>query len=427
MPRKASGKGKKTKALSGVVLPAMGEEEELCAGEVVLAKIDLLPLLPGMIVAHSELPPSMIRTRPAKSQHTQEAGDSNETFYPVRFFPKGDYGWASSDRIARLGPSHIAAFIENRISKDTDKRLYAVGKRRVVNAYRMAADPEKWLENLAETKQEDETNGEAKDIGPNPGGRSTGGSDSLDTAKPGRKRIRDESATGDSETVNLEPTRSESLSAVTHSRTEGRPSREADPRRRRIGPRSRTTGFARRAGQRERKQVEGEKAEAEGPGSEEEIEDELASSDATPGLPAHAPDTAPKQDSRGQITTDERASKKIKADNGTYTIATQRLEELQEDPDANQLLKWRCDLEAALFPPKDETPDRLSELATEADNICKSLEWFRGYSKLLGTMKRIALADDERHPRNVENRIRERAAVFTVKWEAVLGGQKIED
>ncbi|KAJ7049812.1 hypothetical protein C8F01DRAFT_1264856 [Mycena amicta] len=73
MPSKSGGKGKKKKDTSpGVALPAMGEDGELDTGEVVLAKMDLLPLLPGMIAADSELPDFMIRTRPSKSQSAEK-------------------------------------------------------------------------------------------------------------------------------------------------------------------------------------------------------------------------------------------------------------------------------------------------------------------------------------------------------------------
>ncbi|KAJ7058654.1 hypothetical protein C8F01DRAFT_1255078 [Mycena amicta] len=52
---------------------------------------------------------------------------------------------------------------------------------------------------------------------------------------------------------------------------------------------------------------------------------------------------------------------------------------------------------------------------------------YLAYSKLLTVMKRIAFADDGPILRADEHRFYERAAAFVVKWEAVLGGRKIED
>ncbi|KAJ7049820.1 hypothetical protein C8F01DRAFT_1093019 [Mycena amicta] len=127
-PLKVSAKGKKKKKTSRISLPAMGGEEELGAGEIVLAKIDLLPLLPGMIATDDELPDDMKRSRPSKSV-SAPSSKKEEIFYPVRFFPKGNYAWASLDRISRLSPAHVAAFLEDRLSKDTNERLYSSSRK----------------------------------------------------------------------------------------------------------------------------------------------------------------------------------------------------------------------------------------------------------------------------------------------------------
>ncbi|KAJ7049819.1 hypothetical protein C8F01DRAFT_1093018 [Mycena amicta] len=377
----------------------------------------------------------------------------NETYYPVRFFPKGDYGWVSNDRIARLSPSHIAAFLDNKVSKDTDKRLYALSKRRVINAYRMAADPEKWLESLAEKEEADVTKAKAKEAGPKRGSRSTGPPDALDTATPRRKRNRDEGPVRDPGTAVPKLIGPKNPTVGPDSRPEGLPIREAAPRRRKIGPKSRTTGLARRTGQRERKRAEGENLEAEAE-SEVENENQVASKTQSDedgeelnGNLRHQTHRSNRPLSlqrpiakRRMILADKtQQTRELRRDPRSNTARTQSrrgawAKELEEDTDATQLVKWRCDLQAALFPQKDETPERSTELVTEADNIFKSLEWFReitveylAYSKLLAVMKRISLADDEWDLRNNENRIRERAAAFVVKWEAVLGGRRIED
>ncbi|KAJ7054827.1 hypothetical protein C8F01DRAFT_1259251 [Mycena amicta] len=104
-----------------------------------------------IIATDDELPDDMKRSRPSKSV-SAPSSKKEEIFYPVRFFPKGDYAWASLDRISRLSPAHVAAFLEDRLSKDTNEHLYGVGKNRVIQGYRAAACPEEWLENLATKK-----------------------------------------------------------------------------------------------------------------------------------------------------------------------------------------------------------------------------------------------------------------------------------
>ncbi|KAJ7054829.1 hypothetical protein C8F01DRAFT_1088587 [Mycena amicta] len=429
VPSKAGGKGKKKDTSPGVVLPAMGEDGELDTGEVVLAKMDLLPLLPGMIAADSELPDFMIRTRPSKPQSAEQDQHtaSNKTYYAVRFFPKGDYGWVSNDRIARLSPSHITAFLDNKVSEDTDKRLYALGKRRVINAYRMmqAADPDKWLESLGEKEDADDTKGTAKEAGSGDRSQPTGALDQLDTATPGRKRRRDQSPIRDPETSVPELIGPKSQTCYQVARL--------PPGSGRSDRRVVRTGLARRTGQRECERAEGEKPAAEAE-SEVEIEDELARKpqsyedgekangsftlhvlkrtappDTPLESPAFAPETEPKEEnvSRGQNAADERAPKRPKVENVTYTIAERRMGE-----------------GTAARSRREPAREMAIERATEADNIFKSLEWF---GEINVEYLAISLADDERVLRNDDNRLRERAAAFVVKWEAVLGGRKIED
>ncbi|KAJ7061369.1 hypothetical protein C8F01DRAFT_1083549 [Mycena amicta] len=404
MPSKSGGKGKKKNTSHGVALPAMGEDRELDAGEVVLAKMALLPLLPGMIAADSELPDFMIRIRPSNSQSAKVKNTaSNETYYPVRFFPKGDY-----------------------IPVDQMQ----------------AADPDKWLESLAEKEEVDETKGKAKEAGSGDSSRSTGTLDcttnvaagyvvppltapaALDTATPGRKRSRDESPVREPETSVPELVGPKKRSA-TNSR--GCPP-EADDW-------TEESYYGENASGPKAKKTEAE------PEPEVEIEDEEASrtqsyedGEETNGLsaphvakqsappdtplesPAVAPETEPKEEivSRRQNTADERASKRRNVDNGTYTIASRRM-----GADTRKI--GTC--------PKHRL--QLPTLQTEADNLLKSLEWFGeinieylAYSKLLAVMKRISLADDEWDLRNNENRIHERAAAFIAKWEAALNGKR---
>ncbi|KAJ7051121.1 hypothetical protein C8F01DRAFT_1343116 [Mycena amicta] len=386
MSSKAAAKGKKKKATSGIALPTMGGEEDLGTGEVVLAKIGLLPLLPGMIAAVSELPPFMLHPRPTTgtaSSKNKKDTDIAEKSYPVRFFPKGDYGWAPLRGIARLSPQHIAAFLENKISDESDERLYGIGNARVIKAYQAS-----------------------RTVGPK-------------------------------------------------SRAAGLPNPKVGPTRRKIGPSSRIMGSGRQTGEREREKDESEAIEVDVE-SEEEMERDVASTTHSNDdgesvtlltfnrrtkraaleepLIVFEPPTRKKGNThtRGQKATEDRAAKRRKIEDGMYTISRQRMEELQNDPDANLLVKWRRELQAALFSQNDDTVERL--LLRDVDNIFKSLAWFGtltmeylAYSKLLTVMKRIAFADDGPILRADEHRFYERAAAFVVKWEAVLGGRKIED
>ncbi|KAJ7048960.1 hypothetical protein C8F01DRAFT_1356474 [Mycena amicta] len=400
MSSKAAAKGKKKKATSGIALPTMGGEEDLGTGEVVLAKIGLLPLLPGMIAAVSELPAFMLHPRPTigtASSKNKKDTDIAEKSYPVRFFPKGDY------------PQHIAAFLENKISDESDERLYGIGNARVIKAYQ-AERPSRGAKTTAPAP----VSGSARKIGP------------------------------------------KSRTVGPKSRAAGLPNPEVGPTRRKIGPSSRIMGSGRRTGEREREKDGSEAIEVDVE-SEEEMERDFASTTHSNDdgervtlltfnpptkraaledpLIVFKPPTRKKgnTDTRGHKATEDRAAKRRKIEDGMYTISRQRLEELQNDPDANLLVKWRRELQAALFSQNDDTVERSAELLRDVDNIFKSLDWFGtltteylAYSKLLTVMKRIAFADDGPILRADEYRFYERAAAFVVKWEAVLDGRKIE-
>ncbi|KAJ7048785.1 hypothetical protein C8F01DRAFT_1239269 [Mycena amicta] len=372
---------------------------------------------------------------------------------------------------ALLSPQHIAAFLENKISDESDERLYGIGNARVIKAYQangaQAADPEKWLASLAEEEEEAlVVKANAKRAGPGDRNESNAESDAPDTTTPAGKGSEDKqkSPPRKTKTTALAPVSGSARKIGPKSRTVGPKSRAAGlpnpkvgPTRRKIGPSSRIMGSGRQTGEREREKDESEAIEVDVE-SEEEMERDVASTTHSNDdgesvtlltfnrrtkqaaledpLIVFEPPTRKKGNThtRGQKATEDRAAKRRKIEDGMYTISRQRMEELQNDPDANLLVKWRRELQAALFSQNDDTVERSAELLRDVDNIFKSLAWFGtltmeylAYSKLLTVMKRIAFADDGPILRADEHRFYERAAAFVVKWEAVLGGRKIED
>ncbi|KAJ7051413.1 hypothetical protein C8F01DRAFT_1340018 [Mycena amicta] len=404
MSSKAAAKGKKKKATSGIALPTMGGEEDLGTGEVVLAKIGLLPLLPGMIAAVSELPPFMLHPRPTTgtaSSKNKKDTDIAEKSYPVRFFPKGDY------ESKREAMQVLATGNESNAESDAPDTTTPAGKG--------SEDKQKSPPRKTKTTALAPVSGSARKIGP------------------------------------------KSRTVGPKSRAAGLPNPKVGPTRRKIGPSSRIMGSGRQTGEREREKDESEAIEVDVE-SEEEMERDVASTTHSNDdgesvtlltfnrrtkraaleepLIVFEPPTRKKGNThtRGQKATEDRAAKRRKIEDGMYTISRQRMEELQNDPDANLLVKWRRELQAALFSQNDDTVERSAELLRDVDNIFKSLAWFGtltmeylAYSKLLTVMKRIAFADDGPILRADEHRFYERAAAFVVKWEAVLGGRKIED
>ncbi|KAJ7067461.1 hypothetical protein C8F01DRAFT_1121369 [Mycena amicta] len=114
-------------------------EEELVPRTVVLAKLPGLPLLPGMVMGYDAVPFKELQRRPPP----RLAAD-----YAVRFFPKGDYSWVRAEDLYVLSREEIIDYVRGHIDPQKDKRLYAVGNKRVRRAYIAAARPNAWEKTL---------------------------------------------------------------------------------------------------------------------------------------------------------------------------------------------------------------------------------------------------------------------------------------
>ncbi|KAJ7054913.1 hypothetical protein C8F01DRAFT_1161793 [Mycena amicta] len=96
--------------------------------DLVLAKVDLLPFIPGMIMDTEDVPPRIGKMRPKENQ---------DNTYAVRLFPKGDYYWVAETKL------------ESTPDRGMDRRLYGVGNRRMLKAYVAASEPDAWEDRLS--------------------------------------------------------------------------------------------------------------------------------------------------------------------------------------------------------------------------------------------------------------------------------------
>ncbi|KAJ7054912.1 hypothetical protein C8F01DRAFT_1161792 [Mycena amicta] len=107
-------------------------EEELVPRTVVLAKLPGLPLLPGMVMGYDAVPFKELQRRPPP----RLAAD-----YAVRFFPERRLD------LYVLSREEIIDYVRGHIDPQKDKRLYAVGNKRVRRAY-IAVRPNAWEKTL---------------------------------------------------------------------------------------------------------------------------------------------------------------------------------------------------------------------------------------------------------------------------------------
>ncbi|KAJ7067462.1 hypothetical protein C8F01DRAFT_1121370 [Mycena amicta] len=108
--------------------------------DLVLAKVDLLPFIPGMILDTEDVPPRIGKMRPKENQ---------DNTYAVQLFPKGDYYWVAETKLERLSNEQINAFIAGTPDRGMDRRLYGVGNRRMLKAYVAASEPDAWEDRLS--------------------------------------------------------------------------------------------------------------------------------------------------------------------------------------------------------------------------------------------------------------------------------------
>ncbi|KAJ7054828.1 hypothetical protein C8F01DRAFT_1322248 [Mycena amicta] len=114
-------------------------EEPLVPRTIVLAKLPGLPLLPGMIIGYDAVPFKVLGRRPPPRA---------AAVYAVRFFPKGDYSWVYAEHLYVLSRNDIIDYVRGRIDPQKDKRLYAIGNKRMRRAYIAAARPNAWEASL---------------------------------------------------------------------------------------------------------------------------------------------------------------------------------------------------------------------------------------------------------------------------------------
>ncbi|TIA87263.1 hypothetical protein E3P99_03297 [Wallemia hederae] len=123
-------------------------EHKYNEGDIVLGKIKGYPAWPGKIVKADNVPPRVQKDKPKKKKDV----------YAIRFYPTGEYMWASTKEMSMLTKDEISKYLDDSSKKrDGDLR----------KGYQVAMDPADWEEEydrrLAELQAQEDAEEEVDD------------------------------------------------------------------------------------------------------------------------------------------------------------------------------------------------------------------------------------------------------------------------
>ncbi|KAG2016634.1 hypothetical protein CC2G_009784 [Coprinopsis cinerea AmutBmut pab1-1] len=321
--------------------------------DIVLGKVRGYAPWPGMVVDPETVPAAVSEDRPTNKK---------ATFYCVRFFPAGDYAWLVEKDISKLQPHEIESYISEPHKKSAD----------LLEGYRIALDPAKWLEErdaLASEAAEAEENAEVDQL--NSDGEAT-----ASTTKS-RKRKRE----------------SESASAKVKKTAKGKKDESASAKKRS----SSTASGRRKNGAKSKAMVE-----SEDEGGDAEGEDE----DAGPSKNASPPPAKKQRREKGEEDQEESKG---------------------EDPEALKVRDWRHKLQKSFLgktTPKEEDMPVLDELFKTVENFDGITIEHLQFSKIGKVMRHITALPDHKIPGNDTYKFRERSSALVQKWHQILNVNK---
>jgi len=320
-------------------------------GDVVLAKIRGYPSWPGIVVEPEQVPIEVGRERPGKRQ----------TFYCVRFFPVGDFSWVLPKDLSKLKKHEIEAYIAEPHKKSGD----------LLNGYRTALDPEKWLK-----EKDEERAALLEEIAEEEVDELDGEEEADDDEKPTKtKKRKRESEPG--------------------TKTKAKPKKEKD---------------AGDAGAKKKKSAEkGEKGEKGVKSKKNGVKSKAMVESEDEG--ERGDNAGPSKKSSPPPTKKAKRDKEEEAD-----------AEMEGDPEAAKVKDWRHKLQRAFLgkvPPKPEDMPMHDTTFSQVEEFDMSIKYLQ-YSKIGKVMRHIAALESDKVPRDNEYKFKDRAQALVNKWHMAV-------
>ncbi|KAF7289751.1 PWWP domain-containing protein [Mycena indigotica] len=341
--------------------------------DIVLAKLKGFPPWPGMVIADKDTPPNVREARPVGRKTPS---------YAVRYFPKGDYTWLAPSVLTPLTSAAIDAFI-SADPNEKKKKGSGLGRKDLLEAYEVAADPTAWEKEHAAALKE------------------------AASKKKGGKKVKEEveeDELADEEPAETGTKRKRSVASTTTKSKAKAPVKKAPAQK---AAASKSKG---RKAPKSKATIESEdENEKDGDGEE-------AASDAEDGRPKKKPKTTAKG-----------AAAKGKAAKAVKAPVAKTSEELEEDPEAVKVREWRHRLQKGFLnsnkpPPKESEMPSFDELFTAIESYEGMTVDYLTFSKIGKVMRHVNLLPEDRIPRDDEFKFRDRATALVAKWGVILNG-----
>ncbi|EIM80969.1 uncharacterized protein STEHIDRAFT_161976 [Stereum hirsutum FP-91666 SS1] len=346
--------------------------------DIVLGKMRGFPPWPGMVVDPESVGPAVSKEKPQNKK---------QTFYCVKFFPKGDHAWLVPKDMSRLQTHEIQAYL-NEPSKRSGELL---------TGYKIALDPTKWEEEIATVAE----NEEVDQLGDDDEDGEPEAEEDESLGIESNERDVEMEASGKKVAGKKRKRETEKKGAATKGRAVKKEKKESAEPKEKKEPATKKGGA--KKGTKSKAMVEsedeGEKGEKAATASGEGA-GTVEGDDAGPSKVASPP------------------AKKAKKDD----------DPMASDPEALKVREWRHRLQKTFLTdakePKPEDMPACDELFTTIEQYDNMNIGYLQFSKIGKVMRHIFMQPPQKIPRDDEFKFRDRANVLVEKWHGLVNANK---